>query len=123
MILHQKGKNPIVWPLRSLRKYGWDVDTDVFSIECGRRSPTGPGYYSFKCRKAEQLFNMVQQHIIGGIQDNTNLVSSENHLMHNIHHTNVDSSIMGAAPGPPVQRRPEINGSLNNQQQKTRYFN
>lgn len=113
-----------MWPLRSLRKYGWDVDTDVFSIECGRRSPTGPGYYAFKCRKAEQLFNMVQQHIIGGIQDNTNLVSSENHLMHNINHTNIDSSIMGAAPGPPVQRRPEINGGLNNiQQQKTRYFN
>lgn len=65
LILHQKGKNPIKWPLRSLRKYGWDVDTDVFSIECGRRSPTGPGYYAFKCRKAEQLFNMVQQHIIG----------------------------------------------------------
>ncbi|CAG9760026.1 unnamed protein product [Ceutorhynchus assimilis] len=99
LILHQKGKNPIKWPLRSLRKYGWDVDTDVFSIECGRRSPTGPGYYAFKCRKAEQLFNMVQQYIIGGVQE---------HIHHpNVDNTNqnIDFSVIGGPMGPPVQRR------------------
>ncbi|XP_066253453.1 uncharacterized protein [Euwallacea similis] len=106
LILHQKGKNPIKWPLRSLRKYGWDIDTDVFSIECGRRSPTGPGYYAFKCRKAEQLFNLVQQHIIGGFQDNSNLISGDNHVVHNLNHNNVDSSVLSSSIGP-VQRRPD----------------
>ena len=26
----------------------------------GRKNPTGPGIYSFKCRRAENLFNLLQ---------------------------------------------------------------
>ncbi|MCK5814268.1 MAG: hypothetical protein KAH03_08415, partial [Cocleimonas sp.] len=57
----QKGKEPIHWPLRCLRRYGFDAE--LFSFESGRRCPTGPGIYAFKCRHAEDMFNMVQESI------------------------------------------------------------
>jgi fibroblast growth factor receptor substrate 2 len=61
LALHQKGKNSIYWSLRSLRRYGFDAE--LFSFECGRRCPTGPGIYAFKCTNAEQLFNTLQEAI------------------------------------------------------------
>lgn len=61
LILYQKGKSATHWPLKSLRKYGFDFE--IFSFECGRRCPTGPGIYAFRCQRAEQLFNMLQQNI------------------------------------------------------------
>ncbi|XP_017769268.1 PREDICTED: fibroblast growth factor receptor substrate 2-like [Nicrophorus vespilloides] len=61
LILHQRGKAPTKWPLRCLRKYGFD--SQIFTFECGRRSATGPGIYAFRCRKAERLFNMLQHYI------------------------------------------------------------
>lgn len=71
LVFYQRGKKPTKWPLRSLRKYG--CDTEVFSFECGRRCPTGHGIYAFKCKKAEQLFNVVQQYIIGNIPEENDL--------------------------------------------------
>lgn len=59
LILHQKGKEPIRWPVRCLRRYGFEQD--LFSFESGRRCPTGPGIYAFRCRRAETLFNMLQE--------------------------------------------------------------
>ncbi|KAG8192824.1 hypothetical protein JTE90_014604 [Oedothorax gibbosus] len=59
LVLHQRGKPPIVWPLQSLRRYGFD--TELFSFECGRHCPTGPGIYAFKCKEAEALFNALQE--------------------------------------------------------------
>ncbi|XP_050310331.1 uncharacterized protein LOC126746222 isoform X2 [Anthonomus grandis grandis] len=130
LILHQKGKNPIKWPLRSLRKYGWDMDTDIFSIECGRRSPTGAGYYAFKCRKAEQLFNMVQQYIIGGVQENPLLISGmeHGHLSHHMPLNTIEFPVHGgvlttpAPAGTFVQRRPENHetGRINSVQNASR---
>lgn len=67
LVFYQRGKKPTKWPLRSLRKYGFDIE--VFSFECGRRCPTGHGIYAFKCKKAEQLFNVVQQYIIGNFSE------------------------------------------------------
>ncbi|XP_022238042.1 uncharacterized protein LOC111085116 [Limulus polyphemus] len=61
LILYQHGKGVIRWPLRSLRRYGFDAE--LFSFECGRRCPTGPGIYAFKCRRAELLFNVLQESI------------------------------------------------------------
>ncbi len=58
LILYQKNKDAIRWPLRSLRRYGFDAE--LFSFESGRRCPTGPGIYAFKCRRAEALFNLLQ---------------------------------------------------------------
>uniref|UniRef100_A0A0A9X3I4 Fibroblast growth factor receptor substrate 2 n=1 Tax=Lygus hesperus TaxID=30085 RepID=A0A0A9X3I4_LYGHE len=61
LVLHQKGVPPIKWPLRSLRRYGYD--SQVFSFEAGRRCPTGSGIYAFSCRRAERLFNFVQANV------------------------------------------------------------
>ncbi|BES87297.1 PTB domain (IRS-1 type) [Nesidiocoris tenuis] len=61
LVLHQKGKPPIRWPLKSLRRYGYD--SQVFSFEAGRRCPTGSGIYAFSCRRAENLFNFVQANV------------------------------------------------------------
>uniref|UniRef100_A0A1B6ETL1 IRS-type PTB domain-containing protein n=2 Tax=Proconiini TaxID=565685 RepID=A0A1B6ETL1_9HEMI len=58
LVLHQRGKTPVRWPLKSLRRYGFDAQ--LFSFECGRRCPTGPGIYAFKCSRTEQLFNLLQ---------------------------------------------------------------
>ena len=58
IILHQRNKPPVKWPLRCLRRYGHDAE--IFSFESGRRCSTGPGIYAFKCSRAEQLFNLVQ---------------------------------------------------------------
>ena len=61
LILYQRGKEPILWPLRCLRRYGFDEE--LFSFESGRRCATGSGIYAFKCRRAEELFSLVQEAI------------------------------------------------------------
>lgn len=45
LVLYQRGKTPTRWPLRCLRKYGFD--SDLFTFECGRRCPTGAGNIYF----------------------------------------------------------------------------
>jgi len=62
LVLHQRGKESIAWPLHGLRRYGFDAD--LFSFESGRRCPTGPGIYAFRCRRAEALFNLLQSSIV-----------------------------------------------------------
>ncbi|XP_014676815.1 PREDICTED: fibroblast growth factor receptor substrate 3-like [Priapulus caudatus] len=59
LIFYPRGKEPILWPLKCLRRYGFDAE--LFSFECGRRCHTGEGVYAFKCRRAEQLFNVLQE--------------------------------------------------------------
>ncbi|GFO43537.1 fibroblast growth factor receptor substrate 2-like [Plakobranchus ocellatus] len=61
LVLYQKNKNPIRWPLRCLRRYGYDAE--LFSFESGRRCAMPPGIYAFKCTRAEDLFNLVQDSI------------------------------------------------------------
>jgi hypothetical protein len=58
LILYQKGKRVVHWPLRCLRRYGFDAE--IFSFESGRRCLTGPGIFAFKCRRSEVLFNLLQ---------------------------------------------------------------
>ncbi|XP_034229973.1 uncharacterized protein LOC117638909 [Thrips palmi] len=60
LIHRQKNKPAIVWPLKSLRRYG--ADSQLFSFESGRRAPTGEGIYAFRCQRAEELFNHLQAH-------------------------------------------------------------
>lgn len=60
LILYHRQKE-IRWPLRCLRRYGWEEE--LFSFESGRRSTTGPGIFAFKCQRAEVLFNTVQESI------------------------------------------------------------
>ncbi|KAG8041838.1 hypothetical protein G9C98_007142, partial [Cotesia typhae] len=61
IVLYQRGRQPVKWPLKCLRRYGYDFE--IFSFESGRRCSTGPGIYAFKCRRADQLFNLVQTNI------------------------------------------------------------
>ncbi|XP_023340664.1 fibroblast growth factor receptor substrate 2 [Eurytemora carolleeae] len=61
LVLYQKGKDPLKWPFKSLRRYGFEAE--MFSFESGRRCATGPGIYAFKCRRAENLFNLLQARI------------------------------------------------------------
>uniref|UniRef100_A0A182PG38 IRS-type PTB domain-containing protein n=1 Tax=Anopheles epiroticus TaxID=199890 RepID=A0A182PG38_9DIPT len=72
LTLYRKGKEPTKWPLKCLRRYGYNVDQ--FSFEAGRRCTTGEGIYAFRCRRAETLFYTVQAYIQGRIysDDNTN---------------------------------------------------
>lgn len=51
------------WPLRSIRRYGIDTDSKVFTFESGRRCPTGPGVYVFRCSRSQQLFERVQSYV------------------------------------------------------------
>lgn len=53
----------MVWPLASLRRYGYDAV--FFTFECGRRCETGEGVFSFKCQKADVLFHTLQAFING----------------------------------------------------------
>lgn len=59
--LYRKNLEPTRWPLKCLRRYGYD--TELFSFEVGRRCATGEGIYAFKCRRAETLFQTLQTYI------------------------------------------------------------
>lgn len=61
LTLFRKHKEPTQWPLKCLRRYGYD--NDVFTFEAGRRCTTGEGIYAFRCRHAESLFRTVQNYI------------------------------------------------------------
>lgn len=73
--LYRKDKEPTKWPLKCLRRYGYDAD--VFSFEAGRRGPDGQGIYAFRCRRAETLFHTLQNYIQNTYNpdDNTDIFS------------------------------------------------
>lgn len=62
LILYREGRDSTVWPLHSLRRYGFEEG--MFSFESGRRCETGEGIYAFKCRRASVLFQTLQQQIL-----------------------------------------------------------
>ncbi|XP_075141084.1 fibroblast growth factor receptor substrate 2-like [Leptodactylus fuscus] len=57
MIFHTKG-GFVKWPYISLLKYGYD--SDLFSFVCSRRCQTGEGIFGFRCKRAEEMFNLLQ---------------------------------------------------------------
>uniref|UniRef100_A0A1B6E0W3 IRS-type PTB domain-containing protein n=2 Tax=Clastoptera arizonana TaxID=38151 RepID=A0A1B6E0W3_9HEMI len=69
LVLYQRGKSPVKWPLKCLRRYGFDAQ--LFSFECGRRCHTGPGIYAFKCSRAELLFNLLQSQMRNSTTEDT----------------------------------------------------
>ena len=91
LILYQKGKEAVCWPLRSLRRYGFDAE--LFSFESGRRCPTGQGIYAFKCQRAEALFNLLQECI--------QLAGQQQQQQH--HHDWEAPAATGHTPLPPPQ--------------------
>lgn len=80
LLLHQLGKSAIRWPLKSLRRYGFDAE--LFSFESGRRCVTGPGIFAFKCHRAEALFTCLQEAIIraGQQQQQQQEITTNRHL-------------------------------------------
>lgn len=70
LTLYRKRKPPTQWPLQCLRRYGYESDTFIF--EAGRRCLTGEGIYSFRCRRAEALFHVLQEYIQESTYNNNN---------------------------------------------------
>ncbi|XP_041722796.1 fibroblast growth factor receptor substrate 2a [Coregonus clupeaformis] len=58
LILHTRKRDTVKWPYLCLRRYGYD--SNLFSFESGRRCQTGQGIFAFKCVRAEEIFNMLQ---------------------------------------------------------------
>uniref|UniRef100_A0A8C0ZGM0 Fibroblast growth factor receptor substrate 3 n=1 Tax=Cyanistes caeruleus TaxID=156563 RepID=A0A8C0ZGM0_CYACU len=58
LILHTHKRDAVRWPYLCLRRYGFD--SNLFSFESGRRCHTGQGIFAFKCSRAEEIFNLLQ---------------------------------------------------------------
>ncbi|XP_010890317.2 fibroblast growth factor receptor substrate 2a [Esox lucius] len=58
LVLHTRKRDAVTWPYLCLRRYGYD--SNLFSFESGRRCQTGQGIFAFKCARAEEIFNMLQ---------------------------------------------------------------
>jgi len=43
------------WPLCCIRKYGINLDGDIFALEAGRRAPNGEGLYAFRSEEAFEI--------------------------------------------------------------------
>lgn len=58
LVLRTRKCDAVRWPYLCLRRYGYD--SNLFSFESGRRCQTGQGIFAFKCSRAEEIFNMLQ---------------------------------------------------------------
>ncbi|KAJ8245565.1 hypothetical protein GJAV_G00272130 [Gymnothorax javanicus] len=58
LTLHTHKRHAVRWPYLCLRRYGYD--SNLFSFESGRHCQTRQGIFAFKCARAEELFNMLQ---------------------------------------------------------------
>ena len=67
LILYQREKDPVPWPLRSIRRFGFEAE--LFTFESGRKGPTGEGFYVFKCGQAEDLNNLLNNAIMRSVQE------------------------------------------------------
>lgn len=61
IILHRRGHDAVHWPLQYIRRYGFE--NHLFSFESGRRCESGPGIFTFRCRRARELFTLVQSNV------------------------------------------------------------
>ncbi|NP_001083176.1 uncharacterized protein LOC398785 [Xenopus laevis] len=61
LMFYPKKGGLVRWPYISLVKYGYD--SNLFSFVCGRRCATGEGIFGFRCMRAEDLFNMLQNNM------------------------------------------------------------
>ncbi|XP_030631494.1 fibroblast growth factor receptor substrate 2a [Chanos chanos] len=80
LILHTRKRDAVKWPYLCLRRYGYD--SNLFSFESGRRCQTGQGIFAFKCARAEEIFNMLQD------------------IMHNNSISVVEEPVLETSPGP-----------------------
>ncbi|KAJ8398843.1 hypothetical protein AAFF_G00417510 [Aldrovandia affinis] len=86
LILHTRKREAVRWPYLCLRRYGYD--SNLFSFESGRRCQTGQGIFAFKCARAEEIFNMLQD------------------IMHSNSISVVEEPVMELAQGPAESEQP-----------------
>jgi hypothetical protein len=59
LVLHKNGEPPIVWPLSTVRRYGYE--DFMFCFEAGRSSPYGQGIFAFRSKDAKNIFDVVKE--------------------------------------------------------------
>ncbi|XP_026205345.1 sodium- and chloride-dependent GABA transporter 2-like [Anabas testudineus] len=97
LILHTRKRDAIRWPYLCLRRYGYD--SNLFSFESGRRCLTGQGIFAFKCSRAEEIFNLLQELM----QCNSINVVEESMMMSRSGHTpEMDMSRTPQTPNTPA---------------------
>lgn len=121
LVLHTHRRDDVRWPYLCLRRYGYD--SNLFSFESGRRCQTGQGIFAFKCARAEEIFNMLQEvmhsHSISVVEE---AVLEPNHQAAHTPHTpaalgysvpTVPNGVtrlpsVGDAPSHPSTRHPSV---------------
>lgn len=61
LVFHKRGRPTTVWPLNTVRRYGYE--SNLFCFEVGRSSLYGQGIYAFKCKKANYLFEAIKKNM------------------------------------------------------------
>lgn len=82
MILYRKNLDPTRWPLKCLRRYGYDFD--FFTFEMGRRCDTGEGIYAFQCRSPETLYRTLESYIQNSTLEDVLLPNSNSMISRDI---------------------------------------
>ncbi|NXO04124.1 FRS2 factor, partial [Rhinopomastus cyanomelas] len=95
LILYTRKRDSVKWHYLCLRRYGYD--SNLFSFESGRRCQTGQGIFAFKCARAEELFNMLQEIM----QNNSINVVEEPVVERNNHQTELEAPRTPRTPTTP----------------------
>lgn len=115
LVLHTHRRDDVRWPYLCLRRYGYD--SNLFSFESGRRCQTGQGIFAFKCSRAEEIFNMLQEvmhsHSISVVEE---AVLEPNHqaahtpaaLGYSVPNGGTRIPSVGEAPSHPSTRHPSV---------------
>ncbi|KAL5234970.1 hypothetical protein ACI65C_002380 [Semiaphis heraclei] len=76
LILHKTGEPSIIWPLSTIRRYGYE--DFMFCFEAGRSSPFGQGIFAFRSKDAKNIFHAVKEKLqIESEKDPINDIASE----------------------------------------------
>lgn len=59
LVLHKNRELPIIWPLNTVRRYGYE--DFMFCFEAGRLSPYGQGIFAFRSKDAKHIFNTIKE--------------------------------------------------------------
>lgn len=58
LVLHKNREAPIIWPLSTVKRYGYE--DFMFCFEVGRSSPCGQGIFAFRSKEAKDIFNNLK---------------------------------------------------------------
>ncbi|CDQ60641.1 unnamed protein product [Oncorhynchus mykiss] len=118
LVLHTYRRDDVKWPYMCLRRYGYD--SNLFSFESGRRCQTGQGIFAFKCARAEEIFNMLQEvmhnHSISVVeeavletnQQATHTPAALGYSVPTVHNGVTRIPSVGDAPSHPSTRHPSV---------------